>query len=65
MRTDNKPTPKTYTANSVSQPTTAKHEGKILSESTPVLAKTAQPSSAKSTQNINLNVNRPFTNRAI
>ena len=65
MRTDNKPAPKTYTANSVSQPTTAKHEGKILSESTPVLVKTAQPSSAKATQNISLNVNPPFTNRAI
>ena len=65
MRTDKKPAPKTYTANSVSQPTTAKHEGKILSESTPVLAKAAQPSSTKATQNISLNVNPPFTNRAI
>ena len=65
MRTDNKPAPKTYTANSVSQPSTAKHEGKILSESAPVLAKTVQQSSAKGTQNINQNINPPFTNRAV
>jgi len=65
MRTDNKPANKTYTANSVSQPSTAKHEGKILSESAPVLAKTVQQSSAKATQNNNQKVNPPFTNRAI
>ena len=65
MRTDKKPLPKTYTANSVSQPSTAKHEGKILSESAPVLAKTVQQSSAKATQNNNQKVNPPFTNRAI
>ena len=65
MRTDNKPAPKTYTANSVSQPSTAKHEGKILSESAPVLTKTIQPSSAKVTQNNSQKVNPPFTNRAI
>jgi len=65
MRTDNKPAPKTYTANSVSQPSTAKHEGKILSESAPVLAKTVQPSSAKVTQNKSQKVNPPFTNRAV
>ena len=34
MRTDNKPAPKTYTAQSASMPLPAKHEGKILSEST-------------------------------
>ena len=65
MRTDNKPAPKTYTANSVSQPSTAKHEGKILSESAPVLVKTIQPSSAKATQNISQKVNPPVTNRAV
>ena len=65
MRTDNKPAPKTYTANSVSQPSTAKSEGKILSESAPVLAKTVKPSSAKATQNIIQKGNPPFTNRAI
>ena len=65
MRADNKPAPKTYTANSVSLPSTAKHEGKILSETAPVLAKTVQPSSAKATQKIGLNVNPPFTNRVI
>ena len=65
MRTDNKPAPKTYTGRSVLQPSTAKHEGKILSESTPVLAKTVQPSSAKVTQNNSQKVNPPFTNRAV
>ena len=65
MRTDKNPTPKTYTANSVSQPSTTKHEGKILSEPAPVLARTVQPPSAKATQNISLNVNPPFTNRTI
>ena len=65
MRTDNKPALKTYTANTVSQPPTAKHEGKILSESPPKLAKTAQLSSSKSTQNIGQKANTPFTNRAI
>ena len=65
MRTDNKPAPKTYTAHPALQPSPTKHEGKILSESTPVLSKTVQPSSAKATQKISLNVNPPFTNRAI
>ena len=65
MRTDKKPAHKTYTANSVTHPSTAKHEGKILSESAPVLAKTVQPSSAKANQNISQKVNPPFTNRAI
>ncbi len=65
MRADNKPAPKTYTANSVSQPSTAKHEGKILSESAPVLAKQYNQSSAKVTQNISQKVNSPVTNRAV
>ena len=65
MRKDNKPAPKTYTANSVSQPSTSKHEGKILSESATVLATTAQPTSAKTNQNISQKGNPPFTNRAI
>ena len=65
MRTDNKPAPKTYTANSVSQPSTTKHEGKILSESAPNLVKPVQSSSAKATQNISQKVNLPVTNRAV
>ena len=65
MRTDNKPAPKTYTATSVSQTSTTKHDGKILSESAPILAKTVQPSSAKVTQNNSQKVNPPFTNRAV
>ena len=65
MRTDNKPAPKTYTAQPALQPSPAKHEGKILSESAPVLAKTVQPSSAKANQNISQKGNPPFTNRAI
>ena len=65
MRTDNKPAPKTYTAQSALQPSTVKHEGKVLSESAPVLAKTAQPFSAKATQNISQKVNSPIINRAV
>ena len=65
MRTDNKPAPKTYTAQSALQPSTAKHEGKVLSESAPVLTKTVQPSSAKVTQNFSQKVNSPVTNRAV
>ena len=65
MRTDNKPAPKTYTAQSALQPSTAKHEGKVLSESAPVLAKTVQASSAKVTQKNSQQVNPPFTNRAV
>ena len=65
MRTDNKPAPKTYTANSVSQPSTAKHEGKILSESAPNLEKPVQSSSAKVIQNISQKVNPPVTNRTV
>ena len=65
MRKDNKPAPKTYTANTVSQPSTAKNEGKILSESTPVLAKTAQPSSAKTNQNISQKVSPPVNNLTV
>jgi len=65
MRTDNKPTPKTYTANSVSQPSTAKHEGKILSESVPVLAKTVQLPSTEATKNNSQKANLAFTNRAV
>ena len=65
MRTDNKPAPKTYTANSVSQPSTAKHEGKILSESTPNLEQPGQSYSPTAAQNSIQKVNPPFTNRAI
>ena len=65
MRTDKKPAPKTYTANSVSQPSTAKHEGKVLSESAPNLEKPVQSSSANATQNISQKVNTPVTNRAV
>ena len=65
MRTDNKPAPKTYTAQSALQPSTAKHEGKVLSESAPDFSKTVQPSSAKVTQNISQKVNSPVTNRAV
>ena len=65
MRTDNKPAPKTYTAKSALMPSPAKREGKILSESAPVLAKTVQPSSAKVTQNNSQQVNPAFKNRAV
>jgi len=65
MRTDNKPAPKTYTAKSALMPSPAKQEGKILSESAPVLAKTVQPSSAKVTQKNSQQVNPTFTNRDV
>ena len=65
MRTDNKPAPKTYTAQPALQPSPAKHEGKILSESAPNLENPVQSSSAKVTQNISQKVNPPVTNRAV
>jgi len=65
MRTDNKPAPKTYTAQSALMPSTPKHEGKILSESAPNLEKSVQSSSAKATQNIRQKVNPAVTNHAV
>ena len=65
MRTDNKPGPKTYTAQPALQPSPAKHEGKILSESAPNLENPVQSSSAKVTQNISQKVNLPVINRAV
>ena len=65
MRTDKKPTPKTYTAQSALQTSPSKHEGKILSESTPNLEKPVQSSPSKATQNISQNINPPVTNRAV
>ena len=65
MRTDNKPGPKTYTAQPALQPSPAKHDGKILSESAPNLENPVQSSSAKVTQNISQKVNSPLINRAV
>ena len=65
MRPDKKPTHKTYTVNSGSQPLTSKHVGNILSESATVLPKTVQPSSAKVNQNISQKVNPPITSRTV
>ena len=65
MLTDNKPAPKTYTAQSALMPSPTKHEGKILSESTPNLEKPVQSSSAKATQNISQKVNPPVTKRTV
>ena len=65
MRTDNKPAPKTYTAQPALQLSPAKHEGKILSESAPNLENPVQSSSAKVTQNISQKVNSPLINRAV
>ena len=65
MRTDKKPAPKTYTVNSVTQPLTSKHEGKLLSESTPNLEKPVQSYSTKEAQNISQKVNPPVTNRTV
>jgi len=65
MLTDNKPAPKTYTAQSALMPSPTKHEGKILSESAPNLEKLVQSSSAKVTQNISQKENPPVTNRTV
>ena len=65
MRTDNNPALKTYTAQSALQPSSAKHEGKILSESAPNLENQVQSPSAKTTQNISQKVNPPPTNRTV
>jgi len=65
MRTDNKPAPKPYTAQSALMPSPAKHEGKILSESAPNLEKPVPSSFAKTAQNISQKVNPPVTNRAV
>ena len=65
MRTDNKPIPKTYSVQSTHQKTTAKNEGKILSESSTHLEKPNQSSSANMTQNISQKVNPPPKNLAV
>jgi len=65
MRTDNKPAPKIYTAQSALTPSPAKHERRILSESTQNLEKPVQSASAKMNQNISQNVNPAATNRAV
>ena len=65
MRTDKKPTPKTYTAQSALQTSPSKHEDKILSESVTDLEKTKQTSSGNVTQNINQKISPPVTNLAV
>ena len=65
MRTDNKPVSKTYSAKPTLQPSTAKHEGKILSETTPILEKPASSSSTKITQKINQNTSPSVSNRTV
>ena len=65
MLTDNKPAPKTYTAQSASMPSPTKHEGKILSESAPTLEKLVKSSSSKVTQNISQKGNPPVTNQTV
>ena len=65
MRTDKKPTPKTYTAQSALQTSPSKHEDKILSESAPNLEKPVQSYSAKATKNTSQKVNPPVTNLAV
>ena len=64
MRTDNKPAPKTYTAQSALMSSPPKHEGKILTEPVPNLEKQVQSSSLKDTQNITQKGIHPITNRA-
>ena len=65
MRTDKKPTPKTYTAQPALQPIPSKHEGEIVSKSAPILENPVQTSSTNVNQNINQKINPSITNRAI
>ena len=65
MRTDNKPEPKTYSAQPTLQPSTAKHGGKILSDTAPILKNPAPSSSTKITQNIKQKTNPPVANRTV
>jgi len=65
MRKDNKPAPKTYTAQSALMPSPAKHEGEILSESAANLENPVQSTSAKTTQNISQKANTSVTNREV
>ena len=65
MRTDKKPTPKTYNAQSALHSSPSKHEDKILSESVTDLEKTKQTSSGNVTQNINQKISPPVTNLAV
>ena len=65
MRTDNKPTAKTYNSKSAPQPSKAKQGGEILSESAPDAEKPVQSSSTNVTQKINQKADRPVTNQAV
>ena len=65
MRTDNKPTPKTYKAQPGLQLIPPKQEGEIVSKSAQILEKPVQTSSAKETQNNNQKVNTAVVNRSI
>jgi len=65
MRTDNKPAPKTYTAQSALIPSPAIHEGRILSESAPNLEIPAQSPPTKATKNIGQKGSPTVTNRAV
>ena len=65
MRTDNKPTPKTYSAKTTSQTSPAKHENKILSETAPILEKQVPSSSKKISQNATQKANLQISNQAV
>ena len=65
MRTDKKPTPKTYSAQPALQPIPSKQEGEIVSKSVPILENPVQTSSTNVTQNINQKINSSITNRTI
>ena len=65
MRTDKKPTPKTYSAQPALQPIPSKQEGDIISKSAPILENPVKTSSTNVTQNINQKINPSITNRTI
>ena len=65
MRTDKKPTLKTYTAQPALQSIPSKNEGEIVTKSAQILENPVQTSSTKVTKNINQKINPFITNRAI
>ena len=65
MRADNKPVPKTYTAQTALQPIPSKKKGEIVYKPSPILENPVQTSSTNVTQNINQKINPSITNRTI
>ena len=65
MRTDKKPTLKTYSAQPGLQTSTVKHDGKILANTAPIQEKSVPSSSTKITQDLNQKSTSPISNRSV